>query len=387
MEWWEIPGLLQAVGPRALERHGANRQVFAVFATPEDTPVRQPAPVVPQHPRVETPQSRRTIDEILAITHPARLLRALGEIGELADEAAEAPGQERDALTRELDELWGKRDLREGIDVRGNTANVQAWAEAILRIGPALHWRVSEERWVQAALCEWLYQPQLAWLAEQAEPSRASRAAAEHASGRSLADLVEVAAREDLPVVVDEILSRDPGTLPDIKLEVVASRLADTWPDLLARLAEHDPALAPLAGPRLAAGGDLNAQRALLERLIETLAAGGRPARRDTEWLGAATDLALFEPFTRAISLAGDQQVKRAPPHEDVLSPLQAAVERIDPEATIELYDRQIAEPPWFGAQFVIYRREALVQRLLLEPGQQAARAAAVRLGIPLVIN
>jgi hypothetical protein len=70
-----------------------------------------------------------------------------------------------------------------------------------------------------------------------------------------------------------------------------------------------------------------------------------------------------------------------------VLSPLQAAAERADPRGAIELYDRQIAEPPWFGAQFVIYRREALVQRLLVEPGQQAARAAAERLRIPVAVD
>jgi SIR2-like domain len=387
VESWEIPELLRAVGPHALERHGASSQVLALFAPPEAQPVVRPAPLPRHQPSAEIPQPARTVEEILAVTDRRQLLRALHELGQLASEVANAPTERRDRLAAELDELWGERDLRDAIDVRGTEATVQGWGEAILRIGPELHWQLSEVRWIQAALCGWLYQPQLVWLAEQAQPGRASRATAEVPSGPSLADLVEIGAPEDLPAVVDEILARDPGALPEIKLESVAMRLAETRPDLLARLAEHDPALEPLAGPRLAAGGDLDAQRAMLERLIETLATGERPGRRDTEWLGAVSDRALFEPLTRAISLAGGERAEEARPHEDVLMPLQAAAERADPQATLELYEQQIADPPWFGAQFVIYRREALVQRLISEPGEQAARAAAARLGLPVAIN
>jgi hypothetical protein len=313
--------------------------------------------------------------------------RALQELGRLATGASEAPREDTERLEQELDAVWGERDLREAIEVRGTEATVRGWADAVLRLGPALHWRLSDERWAQAALCQWLYQPQLAWLAAQADPGRGARAAAAAPGARALADLLAICAPEDLASVVGEVLARNRGEIPEIKLEGIARRIAEVEPELLAPLGEHEPALAPLVAPRLAAAGDLSAQRDLLEALIGTLEEGARPRAQDLEWLAAVNDQGLFEPLRRAIALAGGEPTRPTSLDQDLLTPLQAAAERADPLATIALYDQNIAEPPWLGAQFVIYRREALVQQLLVEPGRVNARLAAERLGLPVTVE
>jgi hypothetical protein len=380
---YEVAELLGAVGRNALEHHGATSEMLAVFEEPAQRPRWRPTIARRAAPTEETQTGLASLEEVLAMPRP----RALQELGRLAAGAGEAPREVRERLEQELDVVWGERDLREAIEVRGIEATVQGWADLVLRMGPALHWRVSDERWTQAALCQWLYQPQLAWLATQADPGRGARAAAAAPGARALADVLEICAPEDLASVIREILARDPGEIPEIKLDGIARRVVENEPELLAPLAEHEPALAPLVAPRLAAAGDLGAQRDLLEALIGTLEDGTQPRRQDLQWLAAVEDQRLFEPLRRAIAFVGGEPPPPNRPDQDLLTPLQAAAERADPVATLALYDETIAEPPWFGAQFVIYRREALVQRLLVGPGRENARLAAERLGLPVTVE
>ncbi len=92
----------------------------------------------------------------------------------------------------------------------------------------------------------------------------------------------------------------------------------------------------------------------------------------------------MFQLIERAILLAGPLSLETAAPHEDILSPLQSAAERADPHAAIEFYGRLIADPPWFGAQYVVYRRDALIQQLVMARGQEIARELADRLDLAL---
>jgi hypothetical protein len=154
---WEIPHLLHAVGRAALERAGASAQVLEVFETRPIRPMPVNAQRAPRQIAPAVPEPDRTLREVLASPHRGGVLQGLQELGRRAREMTDTAPDPVGTLLDELDGLWGERDLRDGISVDGNQATVHGWAEAILRIAPELSWRVSEDRWVQAALCEWLF--------------------------------------------------------------------------------------------------------------------------------------------------------------------------------------------------------------------------------------
>jgi hypothetical protein len=387
VESFEIIDLLLAVGSRALERHGAAAGVLDDVRAWEQA-ARGRVRHAPPAPRARpAPLQPPQLEAILRIQDRDERLRELLRGGDqLTSQPGDAPAPVKARLAEELSELWGERDLRSGVDVLEDKATITAWAHAILQAGPPLKLELSAARWVQVALCEWLYPPQTGWLLEQTEPARVALALDASPSARSLADLIQLSAASDLAAVVAAILALDPGRLPRHKIEAVAATLArHERPDLLAELAAHDPAVAPVAEPFLAISGDEDAQRKLLEQLNARMQAGERVNRHDVEWLTAVRERSLFEPLRIAIGIAGAKPSADESPFGNPLVALQEAAERVDPEASITLYQQQIEHPPWFGAQFVVHRQEALVQRLISDAGRSAAREAAARLDLPSI--
>ncbi len=266
---WEIVPLLRAVPVATLDRHGARAELLELLS-PAEPLAEVPLPVGrDRRPAFRPLAHRQSLTEILAIERREDLLTALHETQALGRQVAEAPAAEKQRLIDKLDGLWSERDLREAVRVSGNEANIEAWAEAVMRLGPLLQWRLSERRWAQAALSGWLFQPQLAWLADQAGTQGVYRALRDDPSGRSLADLIAVVPATDLDVVVQALIERTPGALTEVhdaKLEAVAGRLSSDRPELLAELAEREPSIELLAAPYLAQAGNLDVQRRLLRQ-------------------------------------------------------------------------------------------------------------------------
>jgi len=381
---YEIIDLLLAVGSRALRRQGASQQVLEVVDSWEQARARP----VPQPSRVLTPSHTAKpigLAEVMAIDDRDRRLRLLLAPGErLSHEVPDASDDIKRQVIAELDQLWGEQDLREFVEIDGNKVTIRHWAAAILLYGPRLEWQLTAERWVQTALCGWLFPPQLTWLRQQADTERVNRALQQNPSPRGLADLAELSHDRDLPLLLKSIMQIAPEMLPKDRLERIISRLAQAHrPDLLSQLAGHGPATESLVGPYLAASGDLTAQRGQIKALIERLRRGESIMFRETDWLTALEDSSLFDLLTEAISLAAVSPRGDESPLDSVLAPLQAAAARVDPLAAIAFYDQLIADRPWPGAQFLIHRRDALVQGLILEPGQHAAAKAARELNLP----
>jgi hypothetical protein len=385
VESYDVIDLLLAVGSSALRRHGATRNVLNDVRAWEEANVRRGATTVPTR---DTRRPPRVIglDEIAAIRDRNQRLGFLLAPGErLMREVPDATAASKHLLITDLNELWGEQDLREAVEIQGNQATVSNWAAAVLKYGPPLDLPLTVERWIQVALCAWLFAPQLTWLRQHLEPDAVQRALKQHPSPRSLADLADLSGPDDLQALVGVVVQLQPGALPEHSMDRIITRLAHAGrPDLLSQLSAHDAAIARVAGPYLAASGDVHAQRAQLEELIARLHAGARIERRALDWLDGVRDESLFELLSEAMPLAASRQRGDERPFDDVLTPLQAAAERSSPLAAVALYERFVADPPWPGAQFLIDRRDAVVQRLIAGPGRDAAVGAATRLNLPI---
>jgi hypothetical protein len=202
-----------------------------------------------------------------------------------------------------------------------------------------------------------------------------------------LGHLAEASESEDLPPVVEAIEKLSPGTLDSHSIDRLVQKLrTEQRADLLQRLAEHDPAIAAVARPHLAAAGDLTAQRHELDQLRRTLAAGESIDRDEAAWLSAVRDPSLFDDLVDAYRLAAARRRGDESPRDDPTGPLQTALEQADPHRAISLYESLSAQPPWPGAQFVVDRRDAVLQELVIPVGQQAAARIAASLGLPLAL-
>lgn len=383
----QIIHLLLAVGDKALRRHGADSRVLHEIETWAQARAQQAA-----SPRA-APQPRRSaqpigLKEVMAVEDRDRRVELLLKGGMLLIELefVEIDGVDLDDLKRrlvaEFDTLWGERDLRKAVNVRGNRTTIHDWAALVLLYGPPLAWRLSPERWAQVALCGQLSKPHLDWLRVQVEADGVQRALRGRPSPASLGDLAELISPDDLPALVETIVRRDAGTLPKRSIEQIVTRLKYTGrADLLLRLAAHDPAIKRLATPHLAASGDVPAQRAQLKRLIARLRAGKCVEPR-IAWLEAVQDASLFELLATAIPLADAYQSEGELEFSRILDSLLKAAGQADPLAAAALYDQLIADPPWPGAPTPLIRnRNAIVQQLVIEAGQEAAARALSAIG------
>jgi hypothetical protein len=383
-ESYRIGHLLAAIGPEGLRRHGAGPELIEeARAWQERAEVREARTA---HRVAEPGEEPEGLEQILTIGDPARQANLLARSLEHYRTAARTAGPDQLQRLRDLlDGLWGESDLREVIERDGDQTTMPTWVAVVLDLGPAAGMPLDRDRWVQAALCRWLYLPQVSWLREEAGEGWLFDALGELRAADSLGDLAQIAtAGEELEVVLEAVLGADPAELSSRACEKVVESLRQAQrSDLLRRLAASDDLFAALALPELAKSGDVDAQRAQLEAVIETLEAGTHVERHDLDWLKAAEDASLFDLLERAIPLAARQE-RTGRLSSNVLGPLQAAAERVDPIASLDLYDRLIAEKPWFGAQFMFENRDSLLQRLLSETGARSTAEAAARLSLPL---
>lgn len=382
VEPYEIIELLVASGSVVLAKHGASTKVLQHVRMWEQAREQRP-PLIepPEKPRPE----QKTLSQVMAIDNPnERLFFLLKQDGQLVRQVADASPSTRAQMETTLDDLWGEQDLRDGVESREDGATIAAWAQAVLQYGPALGWSLEEGRWTQVATCGWLWEPQVTWLRAQAHPGSMSHALSSHPGPRAIGDLAALAGDHDLTDLVSVVVAHPPDWSYAWSIDQIVQRLVKARrSDLLRRLADHAPWLADRVRPSLAASGDVTAQREQLEALLSQLASGSRPDRHSLDWVDAIEEEPLFALVAEAIPLAASLRHEGESPFEDIAPRLQAAAERIDLTATLALYDRFISTRAWTGAQFLVERRDHLIQELCIARGQHVARTVAGSLGLP----
>ena len=383
IETYEITDLLLAAGPEALLRHGAPGSVLEDVETWQQARARPAA--TPERGEAAAAEPAPDLEEIASTADRAQLIGMLAAPRERWTRlAASANPEVRQQLVEAIDEAWGERDLREAVTLGTEQAWVSPWASAVLNFGPPLDLGLDRERWLQVALCGWLFAPQLEWLGRQAGAGWAQEALARDPSPISLGHLAELSQPDELPSVVQAIVTGEPGEPPRRSVEMTVAKLADSGrADLLRELASHDPLSERLALPRLAENGDVAAQRRQIEDLIESLRAGAQVERHEVEWLDAVVDASLSDLLAEALRSSARQMAPDDLAVNWVLTPIQAAFERADPTGAVAFYDELLAAPPWPGAQFMVENRDALLQRMLSEAGQRSAGEMGQRLGLP----
>jgi hypothetical protein len=383
VETYDIVDLLLAAGSLELTKRGATRHVVEDVAWQEHARAVR-AHIPPTEMRPARPAAPQSLEQIMDLEDRERRIALLLATGErLARPAPGASPKTKARLIADLDELWGDQDLRQAIQHREGEATLSAWAAAVLRYGPAVEWALTEARWVQAALCGWLFAPQLRWLSSQTTSELFATALSESDDTRSLADLADLAADDELDPLVETVVGLADDPLPDRLTDRLISRLARARrADLLRVLAGHDVVTASKAQPSLAAAGDLGAQRTQLADLQARLEAGQRIQRREAGWLDAVIDRSLFDPLATMIPIVGARAPDDDRPFDSVLTALEEAAERTDPMAAVALYTSLVEAPPWSGAQFLVYRRDDVLQRQAANEGQRAAATMIRALGL-----
>jgi hypothetical protein len=374
---YEIGALLRAVGAEALERQGAPDELTMLAC-----PLPPATPAAPS--RSPARKSPRGLEAILGIGDPdERRERLLGRSQALARQVREASPDVKQRVAQELEALWGENDLAAAVALVPNGATVSDWAAGVLFLGPEVDLPLSPDRWTQVVVCGWLFEPQLRWLARHQRPGVVRALLKDAPPVEALGDLAELAADDELEAVVVALEHLAPSGLGERPAQRIVARLVRARrPDLLRRAASL-AVVASIAEPELAEAGDVDAQRQQLVKLAAGLSAGTRVDRRAYEWLGTVDDPSLFEPLADALRAAGINQAPGSSPFDNLMQPLQSALERVNPNATADLYDELIAGPAWEGAQFLVDRRDDAIRSALAAAGHTAGLERARGLGLP----
>jgi len=386
-ESYQIADLLLAAGEDSLRHFGADAEVVEEARRRGSGSTASARGGTPGRSGGSAASAEPGLAQILELANDETKVALLAiNASRIAVEVRASEDEAVQHLAELLDRVWGEADLRDAVEVDGSQATVQRWAGAVLELGPACGLSLGHDRWLQVALCDWLFTPQISWLREAAEPGWLLEALDETDSERSLGHLAQAATRDDeLEALVTKLLGTGLAELSPLSREKVIERLREARrPDLLRRLSGSDEDFARSALPHLARSGDVDAQRAQLEELIEALRAGTAVEAHEILWLSAVTSPSLSELLAEAVLLAGAQEESGRLRPNRTLGYLQAAAERAEPIAALDLYDRLIAEKPWPGAQFTVENRQALLQRLLAEAATASTAAAAARLRLPL---
>lgn len=288
----------------------------------------------------------------------------------------------RDALGRALNEWWDGNDLREAIHREGRSAKLESWATAVLAFGPVAELALDDERWVQAATCGWLYQPQVGWLSAQADQERLDAAASGATDVRTLADLLRIGSALDTGGVERLLTEADLTETEDVELARAGEAVvAASGREGLLRLAVADERWAAPLRPKLARAGVVEAQIAELNELVRQLRAGEDGEAFDLDWMGDVEDPRALPALEEVLVAAGSVDKF---PQPRAFGLATKAIEGVGGQAAVALLDRVAREQTFPGAQFLIENRDRVVQALLWPVAQSTARVLAERLGLPL---
>jgi len=378
---WGTARLLMTAGAEMLRDAGAEEEVLRTVAAWQAERA-QPAP----DPEAVGSDEGATDDLRAVIQLPIeerrqelirRAVHDRSQLDRLTDE-------DRDILRQTLNDWWGDADLRVAVRVTGSRAQIDHWAVVVLNIAPAIDWALDDERWVQAATCGWLFEPQIEWLTAQASQARLDHSAAVAAGDvKALTTLLQVGVNLDLATVSERLFEADESEIPDPELKRAGEALlASESSQELEMLAQKSARWYSALRSHLAAAGDIVAQLAELNDLAESLLAGQRPHRFDLGWLQAVTDPDVLPDLEGVLIAAGEARDAEAYP--DIVAPVLNAIARLGDVSAVELLDRVARERPFPGAQFLVNDRDRLMQFVLEHSAQPAAAAIGEALGLPI---
>jgi len=382
---WQISALLEAVGEGALRQAGASEEVLADVAA-RRAALEAPAPpareeVLHQGLEPEVPSDLSSALRLPVPKRRAELIR-LGDLNRT--DVGELTETEKDTLRQTLDEWWGEQDLRNAVEVTGRSATIGHWAIVVLTFGPAIHYQLSDERWVQVATCGWLFEPQYEWLIHQASQDRLDQAADDAANNiHVLSELLYIGGEMNTSRVVGHLAELDDAEAEEIDRTRAGEALLKARNRAgLEALAAASEQWHVVLRAKLAAVGVIDAQLVELADLSSRLRAGQRPDVFDVEWLSGVSDPATLDALEEALVSAGQHRAPETYP--DVTVPVLNAISRLGVPSAVEFLDRISRERPYSGAQFLVDERDRLMQLLLEPASQEAARKRAEQLGLPL---
>ena len=214
-------------------------------------------------------------------------------------------------------------------------------------LGPAVNLPLDAERWAEVATCGFTFSDQAGWLREQYSEAGAELAARAEATDVRSWEQVVSAIPSDTPLpeaVVGAIVGKMRTVQRDddvLFLPYIGQRLVESGQvDALHALIAADERFATALQPTLAAAGDTDATRGLLERLQDDLAAGRSTHHLELEWLNGAHDGQLLEPLFACLSAALSR------PADDpfgAVPSLISAIRRIGGVEAVRRYDDLIA--------------------------------------------
>jgi hypothetical protein len=288
-----------------------------------------------------------------------------------------------------LESMWPSDGIRANITRNGDQFNIDRRVYTILELGPAVNLRLDAERWAEVATCGFTFSEQAGWLREQYSEEGAELAARAEATDVRSWEQVVSAIPSDTPVpeaVVGAIVEKMRTVQRDddlMFLPYIGRRLVESGQiDALRALIAVDERFATALQPTLAAAGDTEATRGLLERLQNDLAAGRSTHHLELEWLAGAHDPQLLAPLFACLSAALSR------PAEDpfgALPSLSSAIRRIGGVEAVRRYDDLIASSEESRFKFMASVRDDVAQDALRRAGQTSASSAAGALGLPYV--
>jgi hypothetical protein len=352
--------------------------------------------------RRATEQSWATAREAARADHdrPPALAELLRRPADASDKAIQAEafrlrGQVKTLETEDLSELcarlvrwWPTDPLRDLVVEDGDQFTLAPPAAAWLFLAPAVDMPVSDEQWAQLAASPWVTQEQSTWLRSQANVANMKLAVGHVMDRRPKAwlrflDCCPVPPPQFVLAACARVVASDPNE-PEHTTQLIR-RLNDQGNVSTARQwAERDAAAAQALRPTLAAEGDLDAQRSLLDELLADVRGGLAHPRDELAWMSNLRAPQFLGTLFEILDLTYPSSVD-APKSgwnvRDALTPTLEAITRIGTRDAVTRYDALLArgdDRRWLREQ-----RDQIAASVLRAKGDHEAPGAAAISHLP----
>ncbi len=304
---WEIGRLLGAIPEETLRQAGAEEETVKTLwrLRPSEPSLASEIGDLPSLPRELAPGPEE-LEATLELEGEEMRSALLARAHLTLTPREELSPALREVLGRALSEWWDGNDLRAAVHRQGRGAELNHWATAVLAFGPVAELALDDERWVQAATCGWLYQPQVGWLSAQADQERLDAAASGATDVRTLTDLLWIGGALDTGGVERLLAEADLTETEDVELARAGEAVAAAaGREGLLRLAAADERWAARLRPQLAEAGVVEAQIAELHELAGQLRAGEDGEAFDLGWMRGVEDPSTLPVLEEVLIAAG----------------------------------------------------------------------------------
>jgi hypothetical protein len=398
-EWWEVARLARLADLGILRDAAIDEQIlqaaeqalqFEALSEAEKDEIRR-----------ETQESWARTRAAARATHnqPAALAQLLrltaGDTdAEIQTQAFSLRGQVKSLEEQDLLELrirlarwWPAADFADLVVEDGGQFKIDPPAMAWLFLAPAAEMPVNDDQWAQIASNPMVTQEQSAWLRGQANDARLERAIPRLTSRPKawlrFLDSCPAPPPEFVLVACASTVESNPDE-PDHSTQLV-QRLSELGGLDTARVwAERDAAAASALRPRLAAGGDLDAQRVLLHELLDDIRGGIAHPRDELAWVSSVQAPEFLESLFEILNLTyppASDAPKSGWHVGDALTPTLEAIARIGTREAVARYDALLAhgdDRRWLREQ-----RNQVATAVLRATGDTASPNAAAAAGVP----